>query len=44
MSRKTSHVALNLPTGLAFEEWEEWGQFLRGVETGVQWWVGDWLN
>lgn len=28
----------------SFEEWAAFGQFLREVEVGLQWAVGDWLN
>ncbi|MBK9122828.1 MAG: hypothetical protein IPM16_06860 [Chloroflexi bacterium] len=27
-----------------FEEWAAFGQFLREVEAGLQWAIGDWLN
>lgn len=29
---------------LTFDEWKGVGNFLERAESGVQWWIGDWLN
>lgn len=41
---EVTETALVLPSDLDFEEWEEVGRTLGRVESGRQWWVGDWLN
>jgi hypothetical protein len=35
-------TSLNLPKDLPFEKWLEIGKALARVESGVQWYVGDW--
>ena len=37
-------MSLTLTPGLSFEKWERVGETLRTIESGVQWWLGDWLN
>jgi hypothetical protein len=32
------------PEGLSYEEWQTIGVLLRGIERGIQWWIGDWLR
>jgi hypothetical protein len=39
----TTKVALELPTGLTFHEWERTGRQLAGVLSSSSWWLGDWL-
>jgi N6-adenosine-specific RNA methylase IME4 len=34
--------SLNLPDGLAFEEWASIGDALCNAEQSIMWWVGDW--
>lgn len=29
---------------LSFDDWQGVGEFLERAESGVQWWIGDWLN
>lgn len=40
---KEEHLAFELRPGLPIEEWIEAGRWLRALERGVQFWVGDWL-
>lgn len=37
-----SRVALDLPEGLAVEEWASIGEKLALAEQAVMWWIGDW--
>jgi N6-adenosine-specific RNA methylase IME4 len=39
-----SETALALPDDLQLAEWEEIGRDLGRIESGRQWWTGDWLN
>lgn len=39
-----SPTALLVKGDLSFDEWSAIGAWLEAVESGVQWWVGDWLN
>lgn len=39
-----SATGYQLPDGLAFDEWENIGGALRQMESGVMWWIGDWLR
>jgi hypothetical protein len=39
----TTKVALQLPSGMAYEQWEHVGRQLAGVLTSSSWWLGDWL-
>jgi len=39
----TTKVALELPTGLSFQDWERTGRQLAGVLSSSSWWLGDWL-
>lgn len=36
--------ALIVKGDMTFEEWNAIGAWLEAVQTGVQWWVGDWMN
>lgn len=33
-----------LPDNLSFPDWQEVGYHLRQIDSGAQWWIGDWLN
>lgn len=35
-------TTLELPSGLAFDQWHRAGLVLRYLEKGVMWWIGDW--
>lgn len=35
---------LELPDGIAFEQWMEMGEVLAGIHRALGWWVGDWYN
>jgi hypothetical protein len=35
-------TSLLLPPGLARDDWEQIGETLRRIETGVSWWLADW--
>src|SRR5262245_63268717 len=37
-----TNTALTLPAQLSIEDWIECGKSLKKMETGVQWWIGDW--
>lgn len=37
-------TGLAIKAGLPIEQWLEVGEQLKRVETGIQWWIGDWLN
>ncbi|MFI6644620.1 LmbU family transcriptional regulator [Streptomyces sp. NPDC050504] len=39
----TTKVGLQLPTGMAYDEWERSGRQLAGVVDSSCWWLGDWL-
>lgn len=39
----TTKVGLQLPDGLAYDEWERSGRQLAGVLDSSSWWLGDWL-
>ncbi|MFE0425013.1 LmbU family transcriptional regulator, partial [Streptomyces sp. NPDC058953] len=39
----TTNVGLQIPAGLAFEEWERAGRQLSGIVNSSSWWLGDWL-
>jgi N6-adenosine-specific RNA methylase IME4 len=39
-----TETALQLRSGLDFEEWQAIGGQLRRVEKAALWWIGDWLN
>jgi len=39
-----SLVSLTLPPDLSVEDWKAIGSTLRHMETGVMWWLGDWLR
>ncbi len=36
--------ALELPTGLSYEQWAAIGNTLRAMERNALWWLGDWWN
>jgi len=37
-----SPTALELPAGMSFEDWADYGRRLSRVAEGVMWWLGDW--
>jgi hypothetical protein len=37
-------LGLVLSEGLSFEEWSKIGVTLGTIESGINWWIGDWLN
>lgn len=39
-----SSVALDMPEGMTFEEWQALGGTLQQMERSVMWWIGDWLR
>ncbi|TMR04972.1 antibiotic biosynthesis protein [Actinomadura soli] len=39
----TTKVGLQIPAGLAFEDWERAGHQLSGLVNSSLWWLGDWL-
>jgi hypothetical protein len=39
----TTKVGLQMPTGLAYDEWERAGRQLADVLDSSSWWLGDWL-
>ncbi|MFF3941616.1 LmbU family transcriptional regulator [Streptomyces phaeofaciens] len=36
-------MGLQIPTGMAYDEWERSGRQLAGVLDSSSWWLGDWL-
>lgn len=38
-----TETQLKITTKLTFESWERLGAILRRAETGIQWWLGDWM-
>lgn len=41
---KFSSTGLQVVGHPTFEQWQETGQYLKYVESAIQWWIGDWLN
>lgn len=41
---KASPVGLSLPDGLSYSEWRGIGDNLKSIESGILWWIGDWLR
>ncbi|MEU4928255.1 LmbU family transcriptional regulator [Streptomyces yokosukanensis] len=39
----TTKVGLQMPTGMAYDEWERAGRQLADVLDSSSWWLGDWL-
>lgn len=39
----TTKVGLQMPTGMAYDEWERAGRQLADVLDSSSWWMGDWL-
>lgn len=39
-----TRTALLLPDGLPFDLWQQVGETLRLIESGVMWWLGAWWN
>lgn len=37
-------VALHIPEGTSFEDWQQLGATLQQMERSVMWWIGDWLR
>ncbi len=44
MPWKHSPCWLELPESIPFDDWKQIGSFLKSVERGVMWWIGDWLR
>lgn len=40
----TTKVGLQMPTGMAYDEWERAGRQLADVVDSSCWWLGDWLK
>ncbi|WP_289927547.1 LmbU family transcriptional regulator [Streptomyces sp. S.PB5] len=40
----TTKVGLQMPTGMAYDEWERAGRQLAGIVDSSAWWMGDWLT
>lgn len=40
----TTRVGLQMPTGMAYDEWERAGRQLADVLDSSSWWLGDWLR
>jgi len=41
---KITRMALILPPGLSFEQWEAIAAPLSAIESGYMWWIGDWWH
>lgn len=41
---KYSSIRLEMPDDMTDEEWLEVGQLIAAAESGIQWWIGDWIN
>lgn len=39
-----TETGLTIAPGLKYEHWERIGEILKRVESGVQWWIGDWMT
>ncbi|MFE1457974.1 LmbU family transcriptional regulator [Streptomyces sp. NPDC058735] len=39
----TTKMGLQMPPGMAYDEWERAGRLLAGVLDSSSWWLGDWL-
>jgi hypothetical protein len=39
----TTKVGLQIPTGMAYDEWERAGRQLADILDSSSWWLGDWL-
>lgn len=37
-------TGLDIEHGMSIEQWLEVGDQLKRIETGIQWWIGDWIN
>jgi N6-adenosine-specific RNA methylase IME4 len=37
-------IGWRIPEGLSFEEWEDLGRALTGVDKSLGWWIGDWVR
>lgn len=37
-------TGLRILNGMSIDEWMQLGSMLRDVESGSQWWIGDWFN
>lgn len=40
---KFTETTLIIDRGLSFDHWERIGLVLRRAESGIQWWIGDWM-
>ena|ERR1051326_703160 len=40
---KFSETGLTIESGLKYEHWERIGEVLKKAESGIQWWIGDWM-
>lgn len=38
-----SQTGLRIKTKISFEHWQRLGDLLRRAESGIQWWLGDWM-
>lgn len=38
-----TETGLKITAKLSFDEWDRLGKLLRRAETGIQWWLGDWM-
>jgi len=36
-------MGLVLPADLTYEDWAEVGKYIKYIDDGVKWWMGDWL-
>lgn len=37
-------TGLDIKSGMPIDDWLQLGEQLKRVESGIQWWIGDWLN
>lgn len=38
-----TETGLRIKTKISFDHWERLGEVLKRAETGIQWWLGDWM-
>jgi len=39
-----SPIGAKFTKSVKAEDWRQVGEFIKRAESGVQWWIGDWLN
>lgn len=39
-----THTGISFPADLSEDEWQRVGKALFGINSAMQWWLGDWLN